>query len=103
MRYLIGSVYTKPTGTDTKGLKKLLDHITEVRKYRKKHNFNSILIYGDFNARNEEWGDHVTNSRGKVLECNKTAQSLSSEARSLHIYTLVIRSHTEKHSYIILT
>ena len=64
---IVGSVYTRPT-KDSKGLKELLNHIKQVHEYRTKHHYNSLLVYGDFNARNQEWGDHDCNPRGKMLE-----------------------------------
>ena len=65
-RVIIGSVYTKPTN-GTEGINNLISHIKKVHEYGLAHNFNSIIIYGDFNARNTEWGDHSSNKRGQVL------------------------------------
>ena len=70
VRYLIGSAYCRPCNTvkeSNKLMEKLLTNIESARKYRIKHQFNSMLVYGDFNARHLEWGDHKTNQRGQQL------------------------------------
>ena len=71
-RHLVGSVYCKPSQNEANNIaafKNLTDSIDKARTYKKKHNFNSLLIYGDYNARHSEWGDHETKSRGaKLLE-----------------------------------
>ena len=70
IRYLIGSAYCRPSNTvkeANKLMDKLLTNIESARKYRIKHQFNSMLVYGDFNARHLEWGDHKTNQRGQQL------------------------------------
>ena len=65
-RVIVGSVYTKPSYS-TDGLKRLLEHIKEVQLYGVAHKFNSLIVYGDFNARNADWGDHTTNKRGEIM------------------------------------
>ena len=37
-------------------------------EYKNKHRFTSILIYGDYNARHIDWGDHKTERRGTLLK-----------------------------------
>ena len=64
---IVGSVYTKPSN-NTDGLKQLLCHIKKVLLYKEAHNFSSVIVYGDFNARSTEWGDHAANKRGEMLE-----------------------------------
>ena len=66
-RVIVGSVYTTPTSNSTEGLKSLLMNINRAKEYMHKHKYNSILIYGDYNARSFDWGDHVENPRGRVL------------------------------------
>ena len=66
-RIIIGSVYTRPSNS-TSGLENLLCHIKKVLAFKVTHNFNSIIVYGDFNARSTDWGDHTINKRGKLLK-----------------------------------
>jgi hypothetical protein len=65
-RVLVGSAYCKPT-SNSDNLKDLLSNITCALKFSKTHNFSSVIVYGDFNARNADWGDTVTSNRGKCL------------------------------------
>ena len=67
-RILIGSVYCNPTPSSTQSLSSLLSNINIARNYKCKHGFNSLLVYGDYNARSLNWGDHTTNPRGKLLQ-----------------------------------
>ena len=70
IRYLIGSVYCRPSNSvndSNKLFDSLLRNIENARKYRTEYRFNSLLIYGDFNARHLDWGDHKTNQRGPKL------------------------------------
>lgn len=65
-RVLVGSVYISPSaGSDT--FESLLLQLKKAKDYKEAHKFNSLLIYGDFNARNAEWGDHRTNNWGSRL------------------------------------
>ena len=66
-RILLGSMYCRPSEADMTEFRNFLDYVSQVRQYGKKHRFNSLLIYGDFNARNSEWGDHYTNKKGTAL------------------------------------
>ena len=67
-KILVGSVYCRPSEKDMQHFNNLLKHITLARDYYKKQKFHSILIYGDFNARHHNWGDHVSNKKGKLLQ-----------------------------------
>ena len=65
-RVLVGSAYCKPNSS-TENLVVTSTNITHALKYSKTHNFSSVIVYGDFNARNTDWGDTVTSNRGKML------------------------------------
>lgn len=66
-RILVGSVYSRPVQGATH-LTPLLVHMEKVLEYKKKHKFTSIMIYGDFNCRNTDWGDQKTLPRGRSLK-----------------------------------
>ena len=65
-RILVGSIYISPSAS-IEAFENLLKHIKGAKSFKEQNNFNSLLIYGDFNARNFEWGDHHENNRGKQL------------------------------------
>ena len=65
-RTLVGSIYISPSASK-EAFENLLKHIKSAQSFKERHKFNSLLIYGDFNARSFEWGDHHENSRGKQL------------------------------------
>ena len=65
-RTLVGSVYISPSASK-EAFENLLKHIKSAQSFKERNKFNSLLIYGDFNARSFEWGDHHENSRGKQL------------------------------------
>ena len=72
-RILVGSVYCRPgnsgNNSDTlSSLKQLTKHIEKVLEYKDKYRFTSILIYGDYNARHIDWGDHKSERRGALLK-----------------------------------
>ena len=66
-RVLVGSVYSRPMHGATH-LTPLLTHMEKVLEYKQKHKFTSMMIYGDFNCRHTDWGDHKTEARGRTLK-----------------------------------
>ena len=63
---LVGSAYCTPD-SNTESLKRVLQNIKKAKDYCHIMKIKNILVYGDFNARSEQWGDHVNNGRGKCL------------------------------------
>ena len=78
-RILVGSVYCRPTDGSNL-LNDLLKHMEKVLVYKQKHGYTSFMVYGDFNARHAEWGDHKTGVRGKSLKefCEQNTLSVCS-------------------------
>ena len=66
-RIIVWSVYCKPTDGISQ-LRDLLSHLEKVFEFRDKHNFKSVLVYEDYNSRHQNWGDTLTNARGKLLQ-----------------------------------
>jgi len=66
-RILVGSVYCRPI-EGTTHLKRLLGNLEKAMAFKDKHKFTSVMIYGDFNSRHTDWGDHKTEARGRSLK-----------------------------------
>ena len=64
---LIASCYCRPEISTTKSLKDLLNHLGNAWAWCKSKKVKSMLVLGDFNARNAAWGDTKNNARGKLL------------------------------------
>ena len=62
---LICSAYCPPSDSS---LKPLLEVVQRAWSYCKSNGVNSMICFGDFNARNVVWGDHRDNSKGKELQ-----------------------------------
>ena len=65
-RILVGSIYISPSASN-EAFENLLKHLKSAVSFKEANKFNSILVYGDFNARSLEWGDHHTNAWGRQL------------------------------------
>jgi len=65
-RILVGSIYISPSAGN-EAFDKLLKHLNSAQTFKNNNRFNSLLVYGDFNARSLDWGDHHTNNWGKKL------------------------------------
>ena len=64
---LVGSVYCLPENSSTKSLKDLLKNVKKALDFCEKYKIKDVIILGDFNARNQVWGDSKTTDRGKYL------------------------------------
>ena len=64
---IIASCYCSPDPNSTNGLSKLLSNIQKAWTFSQKSGINGMIVLGDFNARSQQWGDRLQNSRGKLL------------------------------------
>ena len=65
-RILVGSIYISPSASN-EAFEHLLKHLKSAASFKEVNKFSSLLVYGDFNARSLEWGDHHTNAWGRQL------------------------------------
>ena len=63
---LIGNYYVNPN-SNTNTLPASLQNMTNAQAYAEKFRLKNVIMIGDFNSRNEKWGDSVTNRYGKQL------------------------------------
>jgi len=63
---LVASAYCPPR-ISVDGLKRLMKNISAAHDYSNKHKIKNVLVFGDYNSRNINWGDTMTNNRGRVL------------------------------------
>ena len=63
---LIASTYCPPRN-NTEALLKTIKNIKAAYTYGFKNKIQNVLVFGDFNARNINWGDTTTNQRGRIL------------------------------------
>ena len=64
---VIASAYCTPDAASTGGLSKLLNNIQRAWKFCQNTNISGMAVFGDFNARSQQWGDKLQNPRGKLL------------------------------------
>ena len=64
---MIVSCYCRPEISSTKSLKTLLKNIDDAWSWCLTRQVKSMIVLGDFNARSTNWGDKITNPRGKLL------------------------------------
>ena len=65
---LLCSCYCSPETRGTESLDITLKNISQAYNYAKKYGIQSVLIFGDFNARSPRWGDTIENARGRALK-----------------------------------
>ena len=64
---MFASCYCRPEISSTNSLKQLLLNLDEAWAWCKAKKIKNMVVMGDFNARSSNWGDSVTNPRGKLL------------------------------------
>ena len=65
-RCLVGSIYFNPSKSSSH-FENLIAEIENAIQFRKSQSVSHMMVLGDWNARNTDWGDKLTNDRGKIL------------------------------------
>jgi len=65
---LIGNVYVNPAVASQNNLQAALGNLNKAIQYCDKLKIKDLLVLGDFNSRNNTWGDNTSNANGKTLE-----------------------------------
>ena len=66
-RSMVGSVYFNPSKSNS-DFENLIKNMVKAIQFRKSQGISHIIVLGDWNARHMEWGDKVSNRRGKILQ-----------------------------------
>ena len=72
----MGSIDISPSASN-EAFEHLLMHLKSAASFKEANKFNSLLVYGDLNARSLEWGDHHTYAWGRQLCDFMDKQSLT--------------------------
>ena len=64
-RFILGSVYVK-RGAET-GISDVISMLNKAHHMNSKLKSKGVILLGDFNARNQSWGDHTSDANGRKL------------------------------------